>query len=217
MKKILTTLALAAMVGCASTDPYTGQQKTSNTAKGAGIGAVSGAVVGAATASSKDRKKGALTGALAGGAIGGGVGYYMDRQETALRAKLLDTGVSVSREGDNIHLNMPSGITFGVDRDEVRAEFYPTLESVAVVLKEYDKTNVRIVGHTDSTGSTGHNQTLSERRAHNVGQLLISHGIASGRVWSNGYGDRYPIASNETEQGRQANRRVEIELVPIGN
>jgi len=217
MKKILTTLALVAMVGCASTDPYTGQQKTSNTAKGAGIGAVSGAVIGAATASSKDRKKGALTGALAGGAIGGGVGYYMDRQETALRARLQGSGVSVSREGDNIRLNMPSGITFGVDRDEVRSEFYPTLESVAVVLKEYDKTNVRIVGHTDSTDSDSHNQTLSERRAHSVGQLLISHGIASGRVWTNGYGERYPIASNDTEQGRQANRRVEIELVPIGN
>src|SRR5690606_14386987 len=133
------------------------------------------------------------------------------------RARLQGSGVSVSREGDNIRLNMPSGITFGVDRDEVRSEFYPTLESVAVVLKEYDKTNVRIVGHTDSTDSDSHNQTLSERRAHSVSQLLISHGIASGRVWTNGYGERYPIASNDTEQGRQANRRVEIELVPIGN
>jgi len=217
MKKTLATLAILSLVGCASTDPYTGQQKTSNTAKGAGIGAVSGAVIGAATASSKDRKKGALTGALAGGAIGGGVGYYMDRQEAALRAKLQGSGVSVTRNGDNISLNMPSSITFGVDRHEVRPEFYQTLESVAVVLKEYDKTNVKVVGHTDSTGSDSHNQTLSERRAASVGQLLISQGVAAGRVWTSGYGERYPIASNDSEQGRQANRRVEIELVPIAN
>ena len=141
----------------------------------------------------------------------------MDRQEAALRAKLQGTGVSVTRNGDNISLNMPSSITFGVDRHEVRPEFYQTLESVAVVLKEYDKTNVKVVGHTDSTGSDSHNQTLSERRAASVGQLLVSHGIAAGRVWTSGFGERYPIASNDTEQGRQANRRVEIELVPIAN
>ncbi|MCK9469170.1 MAG: OmpA family protein [Porticoccaceae bacterium] len=217
MKKLAVVLAVLTVAGCTTTDPYSGEQRTSKTAKGAAIGAVGGAVVGAATASRGDRNKGILTGAIAGGAIGGGIGNYMDRQEAELRQKLQGSGVSVSREGDNIRLNMPGNVTFGVDRHEVRPEFYQTLESVAVVLKEYNQTNVRVVGYTDNTGSDSHNQTLSERRAASVGQLLTSHGVAAGRVWTSGYGKRYPIASNDTEQGRQANRRVEIELVPVGN
>lgn len=202
------------LAGCTTTDPYSGEKKTTNTTKGAAIGAVAGAVIGAATASDKDRKKGVLTGAAAGGALGAGIGVYMDRQEKALRTELEGSGVKVAREGDNIRLIMPGNVTFEVDRDNIRPEFFGELESVAKVLKEYDDTNIRIMGHTDASGSDSHNQNLSERRAASVGQFLISQGVTSGRVWTTGYGESYPVGSNDTPDGRQANRRVELELIP---
>lgn len=212
----LTVLAaLVALVGCTTTDPYTGEQRTGKTGKGAAIGAIAGAVLGAATSSSGDRGKGVLTGAAAGGAIGGGIGYYMDKQEQALRDQLQGTGVRVVRDGNSIRLVMPGQITFGVDRHELRPEFYDTLESVSLVLQEYDKTNIRIAGYTDSTGSDSYNQTLSEKRAASVGEFLRTRGVASGRIWTTGYGERHPIADNDTEEGRQRNRRVELELVPV--
>lgn len=203
------------VAGCASTDPYTGTQKTSNTAKGAGVGAVVGAVVGAATASKKDRKKGALTGALAGGAIGGGVGYYMDRQEAVLRERLQNSGVQVYREGDTIRLIMPGNITFATGQSDIRSSFFDTLNSVAIILVEFNETAIKISGHTDSTGSAEMNQSLSEDRANSVMQYLVNQKIPGGRIHTNGYGYRYPVASNSTAEGRQANRRVELELVPL--
>jgi outer membrane protein OmpA-like peptidoglycan-associated protein len=213
--RYLMIAVMLTMFGCMSIDPYTGQQKTSNTAKGAGIGALTGALIGVATASDEDRKKGALTGALAGGAIGGGAGYYMDRQEAALRARLEGTGVRVSRQGDNIQLIMPGNITFASGDSSIRGGFYETLNSVVLVLNEFNKTAIKISGHTDSTGSSDFNQSLSEGRAMSVKQYLLTQGVASGRVHSTGYGFRYPIASNDSAAGRQANRRVELELQPL--
>lgn len=214
MKFLMAILLSVSLIGCATTDPYTGEQKTNNTSKGAGIGAVAGAVIGAASASKKDRGKGALTGALAGGAIGGGVGNYMDRQETALRNKLQGSGVQVRREGNNLYLIMPGNITFASSRADIRADFYDVLNSVALVLKEFNQTSIRITGHTDSTGSAALNQTLSEQRAQSVASYLASQSVARNRIQSFGEGPRYPVASNETESGRQANRRVELELIP---
>lgn len=210
---VLSSLLIA--TACATTDPYTGEQRTSKTATGAGVGAVAGAVIGAASASDEDRKKGAITGAVAGGAIGAGVGNYMDRQEAKLRQQLQGTGVQVRRDGDNIELIMPGNITFGTDRSEIRSDFYEVLNSVSQVLKEFDKTAIRVAGHTDSTGSDSHNQKLSEERAESVQRYLISRNVAAGRIQAVGYGERYPAASNETDAGRQTNRRVELELVPI--
>lgn len=213
VKNLLIFSVLGALVACTTVDPYTGEQRTSRTASGAGIGAVAGAVVGAATSS--DRSRGALKGAVAGGAIGAGVGHYMDRQEAALRERLQGTGVQVRREGDRIELIMPGNITFETDRHDIRADFYPVLDSVAIVLKEFDQTAVKVSGHTDSTGSEAYNQRLSERRADSVRRYLLNRDLAEGRVQAVGYGPRYPIASNDNAAGREANRRVELELIPL--
>lgn len=215
LKKIVLLFSVAALAACTTVDPYTGEEKTSNTAKGAGIGALSGAILGAATGDKDDRKKNALKGAAIGGAVGGGIGYYMDQQEAKLRQQLQGTGVQVRREGDNLRLIMPGNITFATGRAEINAGFYEVLNSVGLILKEFNKTAIRIAGHTDSTGSATTNQTLSEQRAAIVGQYLNGRGVAAGRVQTAGYGHRYPIASNNSAEGREQNRRVELELLPL--
>ncbi len=215
MKYILAIILSFAIIGCTTTDPYTGEQKASKTAKGAGIGAVAGAVLGAATGNNADdRRDRALKGAAIGGVIGGGVGNYMDRQEAKLRQELQGTGVQVRREGDNLFLVMPGNITFASNSADIRSDFFPVLNSVAKVLAEFNKTSIKVTGHTDSTGGDKINQPLSENRADSVAMYLRSQKVSSARIQSYGYGSRYPVASNDTPVGREANRRVELELVP---
>lgn len=198
---------------CTTVNPYTREEQTSKAAKGAAIGAAAGAVVGLLTKG--DKLENALIGAGVGALAGGGVGYYMDVQEAKLRQKLEGTGVSVTRVGDNITLNMPSSITFALNSADLNAQFYNALSGVTLVLKEYEKTVVEVAGHTDSSGSDQYNQTLSERRAQSVASYLASQGIKNQRLITVGAGESYPIASNATEDGRAANRRVEMTIVPI--
>ena len=222
MKQLICSGMVAMMlVGCAgmqSRDPYTGEDKVSNTTKGAGIGALTGAILGAAVSSKKDRKKGAVIGALVGGATGGGIGYYMDQQEAALRQRLEGTGVRVQRiQGtDEIRLIMPGSITFKTNSSDISGNFYSTLNSVGLVLQECDKTSINVIGFTDSTGSFEHNQELSERRAKSVAQYLSGRGVVRNRIQSNGRGERDPIASNDSASGRTLNRRVEINIRSSG-
>ena len=164
---------------------------------------------------SRERRKRALIGAGAGALAGGSIGYYMDVQEARLRQQLQGTGVSVSRHGDEPILNMPANITFDVNQSRVKPGFESVLESVVIVLEEYDQTLLEVVGHTDSTGSEQYNQLLSEQRAYSVGRVLMRQGLEPMRVETAGYGERYPLASNAHESGRQLNRRVELTIIPL--
>lgn len=219
MKKSIITLALVlsgtlAVSGC-TTNPYTGEREAGKSGIGAGVGAALGAGVGMLSSSKKDRGKGALIGAAAGAALGGGAGYYMDVQETKLREKMRGTGVSVTRQGDNIVLNMPNNVTFDSSSSTLKPAGANTLTGVAMVLKEYPKTAVNVVGYTDSTGSRQLNMTLSQQRADSVGSALITQGVAANRIRTVGAGPDNPVASNSTTEGKAQNRRVEITLSPL--
>lgn len=209
---VASALSVALLSGCTTLDPYTQEQKTSQATKGAGIGALGGAILGAAVAGKGDRNEGALAGALIGGAVGGGVGYYQDQQEMRLRQELEGTGVRVERIGDDIRLIMPGNITFATDSDRVDGGFYPVLDSVGKVLIKFDRTQIDVEGYTDSTGSFEYNQQLSERRAAAVAQYLMSVGVDRLRLNARGYGERNPIADNNSSAGRAVNRRVEVRI-----
>ncbi|MBN9072409.1 MAG: OmpA family protein [Rhizobiales bacterium] len=212
--RFVAAVTAAALLAACTTDPYTGQQKVSNAAGGAAIGAGLGALAGVALGGGNDRRN-ALLGAGIGLLAGGAIGSYMDQQEEELRAQLRGTGVSVTRNGDEIILNMPSNITFATDQDAVKSGFFPTLNSVALVLKKFNKTMVDVYGHTDSTGDDRYNQDLSERRAMSVANYLYGQGVDGRRFYVKGFGEEEPIASNATAEGRAQNRRVEIQLSPL--
>ena len=214
---ILTlTAAMVVITGCTTLDPYTREEKTSSATKGALIGAGIGAVVGLISGDDAvERRQRALIGAGVGALAGGAIGNYQDKQEAALRAELEGTGVSVTRIGDNITLNMPGNVTFATDSSDLSPAFFDVLNSVGKVLNEFDQTVVEVAGHTDSTGSEQYNQALSERRANSVATYLRSQGIMTERLITVGMGEQRPVADNATAAGRQANRRVEITMVPV--
>ena len=214
--RVFTGFIAILLLSACTTNPYTGEEQASNAAKGAAIGAAAGAVVGVITGDDADeRRKNALIGAGVGALAGGAVGAYMDAQEAKLREQLEGTGVSVTRLGDDIVLNMPGNVTFDVNQSAVKSNFYPVLNSVGLVLAEYDKTLVDVNGHTDSTGSIEYNMGLSNRRSQSVADYLSAQGIDNDRLFTQGFGPHYPVADNATAAGRQLNRRVELILKPL--
>ena len=224
MKDKLTTIAMIAALAAGCTpmaDPITGSPQINRTVTGAGVGAVAGALAGlvyadAKNLNSQDQRNAILVAAGIGALGGGGVGLYMDNQEAELRQQLQDTGVSVTRNGENIILNLPSNVTFDVDKDQVTPQFQPTLNSVALVMQKYNQTLLDVTGHTDSTGSDTYNLDLSNRRALSVANYLSQLGQIDGRRFAvAGFGEQRPVASNASTQGRTANRRVEIQISPL--
>lgn len=219
---LLRSLALAGLCStslshCTTNNAFTGQQQISKSAIGAGIGTAVGAGLGAIIGNNTgDRNggRGALIGAGAGFLLGGGIGQYMDQQEALIRRQLQGTGVSVTREGNNILLNMPQDITFDVAQDNLRPEMSNTLDSVALVLNKFEKTQVTVGGHTDSDGSNSYNQDLSQRRALSVANYLASRNVNTQRLLARGLGETQPIASNNSSAGKALNRRVEVHIVP---
>jgi outer membrane protein OmpA-like peptidoglycan-associated protein len=216
LTSILAVILSVLLMGCTE-NAFTGDQQLSKTAVGAGTGAVLGGVAGALLGgtNSADSRRAALIGAGLGAIAGGGIGAYMDNQEAKLRDRLRNTGVSVTRAGDSIILNMPSNITFDSNRAEVKTQFYPTLNSVVAVFKEYNQTLIDVIGHTDSSGSPDLNYDLSRRRAASVAQFMSSQQLDPNRFSVEGHGERDPIASNATASGKAQNRRVEIMISPL--
>lgn len=212
---IVCTAIVLTLSGCQATKRYdatTGQLETNATTKGALVGALAGAAIGAATGNSSD----ALKGAAIGGLVGAGGGYYLDKQEAALREQLQHSGVQVKRVGENqLQLVMENGIGFASGSSQLDSGIYTTLNGVAIILNQYPDTRLDIIGHTDSKGSESSNQTLSEQRAKSVGHYLISQQVPNGRIATKGYGERYPLCSNDTAQGRECNRRVEINILSL--
>ena len=202
---------------CAS---YTGQTNDPNDPNRTRNGALIGAAIGAAAGllsgdNAVERRQRAMVGVGIGALAGGGIGAYQDRQEAELRRATAGTGVDVTRDGDVIKLNLPDGVTFDFAKYDIKPQFYPALNTIANTLREYNQTIVEVSGHTDSVGSDAANQTLSERRANAVSGYLMGQGLQRERFEVVGMGERYPIASNDSDQGRALNRRVEIRLLPL--
>jgi outer membrane protein OmpA-like peptidoglycan-associated protein len=212
-KHLLTAIAASvALAGCADR-PLTYMES------GALIGAASGAVIGA-VAYKKDRTKGAVVGAVGGGLAGGAVGAYMDSQKRDLEKNLaqeIQAGQARVEKlpGDVVRVTMTNQTAFETDSSTIKPGFHSTMDKLADVVVRYGKTTLTVVGHTDNVGTDAYNQRLSERRALSVAQYLESRRVNGMRLATAGKGESQPVASNSSESGRQANRRVEIYVEPV--
>ncbi|WP_350560188.1 OmpA family protein [Psychrobacter sp. CAL346-MNA-CIBAN-0220] len=210
MRNQLLIVAVAsglALSGC-TTDPNTGQQRLNKTAIGTLAGAAGGAVISKATGGSNTGRDAAI-----GAALGTGVGYYMERQAKQLEQQMAGSGVTVTQNPNgNIDLVMPGNITFSFDDATLNSSFKPTLDKLASTMNQYNQNSITIAGHTDSKGSASYNMGLSRDRAYSVANYLTARGVSSSRVNVVAYGESRPIADNNTDYGREKNRRVELTI-----
>ena len=215
-KKLGTAgIALSLLAGTAcTTDTHTGERHVSKAGIGAGIGALVGGGGGALVGGKHNRTE-AIVGAGIGALAGGAAGAYMDRQERRLREQTAGTGVEVVRQGDDLLLKIPAGITFATNEYAIQPQCTSTLEQGASTLAQYNQTFIDVYGHTDSTCSDAIHLPLSRNRAQSVADYLSSRGVARARIGTQGFGASQPVASNDTVDGRQQNRRVEIKIVPV--
>ena len=200
--------------GCAELPNYTTGSRGGDTAVGAGAGAVAGAAIGRAT-SGGNAGRSTATGALAGAAIGALGGYLwsnrMEAQKQRMEAATRGTGVEVTQTADNqLKLNIPSDISFDTGRADIKPNFRAVLDQFAQSLRDNGGTSLRVIGHTDSTGSDAVNNPLSVARAGSTRDYLVDRGVAANRIGVEGRGEREPIADNNSDAGRARNRRVEI-------
>jgi outer membrane protein OmpA-like peptidoglycan-associated protein len=222
MKHLASIAALAlALSGCAGGGPGFGKDNRpfTSTEGGVLIGAASGAVIGA-IAYKQNRSRGAVIGAIGGGLAGGAVGHYMDRQkqdlEKALAQEIQSGQARVEKlPNDVVRVTMTNQTAFDTDSTAIKPGFHSTMDKLADVVVRYNKTTLTVVGHTDNVGSNDYNQKLSERRAHSVAQYLETRRVDGMRLALAGKGEAQPVASNGSESGRQANRRVEIYVEPV--
>ena len=184
----------------------------SRTMKGTGIGAAAGGVVGGLIGKQTGNTAvGAIIGAAVGGAAGAYIGNYMDKQAEEMQADL--EGAKVERVGEGIKITFDSGILYDVNKATLRSEAKTNLDKMAVILNKYPDTNILIEGHTDATGTDEHNLELSRNRASSVSNYLAGLGVDPSRFTAMGYGESQPIATNDTDAGRQQNRRVELAIM----
>ena len=216
-RKIGTAGLAVLLLGTAAcvTNPNTGEREFSaKSAIGAAVGAVGGYLLGDVIGGKRDRTE-KILGAGIGAVAGAAVGDYMDRQQKELERETAGTGVQVIRTGDDLVLRMPAGITFDVNSYAVKPQFGGTLDQVATTLGEYPSTMIDVYGHTDVTGGDAINVPLSQSRARSVASYLSQRGVNPTRIATQGFGASQPVASNDSDAGRQANRRVEIKIVPV--
>ncbi|TDG09139.1 OmpA family protein [Paraburkholderia guartelaensis] len=205
--RILTRLSVFAIAGALVAGCAT--QQGTNTAVGTGVGAGTGAAIGAIFGGGK----GAAIGAGAGALVGGITGYNWQNIHNKLSGATQGTGTKITEQPDgSLKLDIPSNVTFDTSSYAIKPSFAPVLDQVAQTLQQNPEVVAQVVGHTDNTGSPAYNQTLSVNRAQSVVNYLASRGIQMQRMSASGLGDTQPIADNNTEAGRAANRRVEMYL-----